>query len=50
MKEAQKKMNVDNWPKLSEAYTHFYGDNITNAHDAEFDTLHCYKIYLKLME
>ena len=50
MKEAQKKMCVRKWPKLSEAYTHFYGDNITNAHDAEFDTLHCYKIYLKLME
>ena len=50
MKEAQKKMNVRKWPKLSEAYTHFYGENIINAHDAEFDTLHCYKIYLKLME
>ena len=50
MKKAQKKMNVGKWPKLAEAYTHFYGDNITNAHDAEFDTLHCYKIYLKLME
>ena len=50
MMEAQKKMRVGKWPKLSEAYLHFYNEDITNAHNAEFDTLHCYKIYLKLME
>ena len=47
---AQAKMGVRKWPKLTEAYKYFYGDDITNAHDAEFDTLHCYKVYLKLME
>ena len=47
---AQAKMGVIKWPKLTEAYKYFYGNDITNAHDAEFDTLHCYKVYLKLME
>ena len=47
---AQAKMGISKWPKLTEAYRYFYGDDITNAHDAEFDTLHCYKVYLKLME
>ena len=47
---AQAKMGISKWPKLTEAYRYFYGDDITNAHDAEFDTFHCYKVYLKLME
>tara|TARA_Y100000389_G_scaffold9213_1_gene8586 strand:- start:622 stop:1215 length:594 start_codon:yes stop_codon:yes gene_type:complete len=46
---AQKKMNVSKWPKLSEAYKYFYNENIINAHDAEYDTLHCYKVYIKLI-
>lgn len=47
---SQSKMNVRKWPKLSEAYKFFYSKEITNAHNAEYDTLHCYKIYLKLCE
>lgn len=47
---SQVRMNVYKWPKLSEAYTYFYNEDITNAHDAEYDTLHCYKIYLKLCD
>ena len=49
MLKAKKKMNVSKWPKLSEAYKYFYNEDIINAHDAEFDTLHCYKIYIKLI-
>jgi DNA polymerase-3 subunit alpha len=45
---SQVRMNVYKWPKLSEAYSYFYNEEIVNAHDSEFDTLHCYKIYLKL--
>lgn len=48
MFKAQAAMGVNKWPKLEEAYRYFYNEDITNAHDAEFDTLHCYKIYLKL--
>jgi len=48
MFKAQSKMRVSKWPKLTEAYKYFYGEDITNAHDAEFDTLFCYKVYLKL--
>jgi DNA polymerase III epsilon subunit-like protein len=47
---SQVRMNVYKWPKLSEAYTYFYNEEIANAHDAEYDTLHCYKIYLKLCD
>tara|TARA_B110000261_G_C13045957_1_gene342247 strand:- start:743 stop:1354 length:612 start_codon:yes stop_codon:yes gene_type:complete len=47
MLEAQKKMNVGKWPKLAEAYKYFYNDNIQNAHNAEYDTFYCYKVYLK---
>ena len=47
---SQVRMNVYKWPKLAEAYTYFYNEDITNAHDAEYDTLHCYKIYLKLCD
>ena len=35
--------------ELSEAYKYFYNENIINAHDAEYDTLHCYKVYIKLI-
>ena len=48
MFKAQKAMKVGKWPRLSEAYNYFYNAEIVHAHDAEYDTLHCYKIYLKL--
>tara|TARA_B100000401_G_C52647047_1_gene643542 strand:+ start:52 stop:666 length:615 start_codon:yes stop_codon:yes gene_type:complete len=50
MFKSQSIMKVKKWPKLSEAYKYFYNEEITNAHDAEYDTLHCYKVYLKLYE
>ena len=50
MFKAQKAMKVSKWPKLAEAYRFFYNEDITNAHDAEFDTLYCYKVYYKLQQ
>lgn len=50
MLSSQIKMNVYKWPKLAEAYRYFYNEDITNAHDAEYDTLYCYRVYLKLDE
>ena len=50
MLSSQIKMNVYKWPKLAEAYRYFYNEDITNAHDAEYDTLYCYKVFLKLDE
>jgi DNA polymerase III epsilon subunit-like protein len=47
---SQVRMNVYKWPKLAEAYRYFYNEDITNAHDAEYDTLYCYRVYLKLDE
>ena len=49
MFKAQAAMGVRKWPKLAEAYRYFYNEDITNAHDAEFDTHYCYKVYLKLV-
>lgn len=48
MLNSQKKMNVSKWPKLAEAYNFFYNKDITNAHQAEYDTLYCYEIYKAL--
>ena len=48
MLNSQKKMNVSKWPKLGEAYNFFYNKEITNGHQAEYDTLYCYEIYKAL--
>lgn len=50
MLSSQIKMNLYKWSKLAEAYRYFYNEDITNAHDAEYDTLYCYKVFLKLDE
>jgi DNA polymerase-3 subunit epsilon len=50
MLKSQTVMRVNKWPKLSEAYRYFYDEDITNAHQAEYDTLYCYKIFKKLSE
>lgn len=38
------------WPKLSEAYQHFFGKEIANAHDALGDVKATCRVYLKLLE
>jgi DNA polymerase-3 subunit epsilon len=43
-------MGVSKWPKLREAYLSLCGENITNEHNAEADTYHCYLIYLELIK
>lgn len=35
-------------PKLGELYRYLYNEDITNAHDAQYDTLYCYKCYVKM--
>jgi DNA polymerase-3 subunit alpha len=37
-------------PKLSELYKHFYGEEMENAHDAEYDTMYCYKCLVELLK
>lgn len=41
-------MGVRKFPKLAELYRHLYNEDITNAHDAQYDTLYCYKCYVRL--
>ena len=49
MLEGQKIMGVSKWPKLAELYRYLNnGEEITNAHNAMYDTIHCYKCYKKL--
>lgn len=41
-------MKVRKYPKLAELYKFLYGEDITNAHNALSDTLHCYKCFIRL--
>lgn len=38
------------WPKLMEAYKHFFGDEFDGAHDAMADVRACRDVYFKLHE
>jgi len=38
------------YPKLAEAYQHFFDKELTNAHSANADTVACLEIYLALQE
>jgi len=47
MRMAQKEMGGKN-PKLINAYKHFTGDDLENAHNAMADTLACMKVYFAI--
>lgn len=36
------------WPKLAEAYKHFFGEDLAGAHDAMIDVKACRRIYFAL--
>ena len=36
------------WPKLGEAYQHFFGEELTGAHDAMVDLMACKRVYFHL--
>lgn len=48
MKKGKEYMGGRKFPKLSELYRHLYGEDIKNAHNAQYDTFYCYKCYLKM--
>lgn len=43
-------MGRSKWPKLSDAYVYFYGEDFDNAHDAMADVRACRDVYFKLIE
>lgn len=48
MKKGKEYMGIKKFPKLAELYKALYDEDITNAHDAQYDTLYCYKCFIKL--
>lgn len=38
------------WPKLQEAYKHFFGENFDGAHDALADVKACARVYFHLLQ
>ncbi len=50
MRRGRSLLNLPKPPKLSELYRTLYNEDITNAHDAEYDTLNCSKCFEALMK
>ena len=48
MVKGRQYMNVKKYPKLSELYRFLYEEDITNAHNAVYDTKYCYLCFKKL--
>jgi DNA polymerase III epsilon subunit-like protein len=48
MLEGQRRMGVRKWPKLAELYKYLTQEEITNAHNALYDTMHCHRCYMIL--
>lgn len=48
MRNAQKVMGVKKPPNLSEAFSHFTGSNMMNAHNAVADVYACKRVYMAL--
>lgn len=48
MKKGKEVMKSKKNPKLGELYKHLYGEDMENAHNAQYDTLYCYKCFTKM--
>lgn len=49
MQKGREVMGTKKYPKLSELYTFLHnGKSITGAHNAQYDTLHCYQCFTKM--
>jgi DNA polymerase III epsilon subunit-like protein len=48
MKKGKEYMQSPKNPKLSALYKHLYNEELTDAHNAQADTLHCYKCFVKM--
>lgn len=48
MAEAKRLLELPRNPKLADLYKMLYGEDMTNAHNAEYDTWCCYKCFAQL--
>lgn len=48
MKKGREVMQCRTYPKLEALYRHLYNEELENAHNAQYDTLYCYKCYIKM--
>jgi DNA polymerase III epsilon subunit-like protein len=48
MKKGKELMKVQRVPKLAALYKHLYNEDITNAHNAMYDTYYCFKCFIKM--
>lgn len=48
MKKGKEVMKTRKYPKLGELYKYLYNEEIQNAHNAQYDTLYCYRCYNKM--
>lgn len=48
MHKGKEVMGAKKYPKLSELFKYLYNEDIINAHNAQYDTLYCYKCFSKM--
>lgn len=48
MKKGKEVLKKRVYPKLAVLYKELYGEDVENAHNAQYDTIYCYKCYIKM--
>lgn len=48
MKKGREMLKMRAYPKLAVLYKALYGEDMENAHNAQYDTFYCYKCYVKM--
>lgn len=48
MRKGKDVMAIRKYPKLEALYEHLHGEKLVHAHDAQYDTLHCFRCFTKM--